>query len=183
MGIRSLTRGGIRAVSGRGQGATIRTMSAQTGAGVQQTAKAGATGGTVMESYEGDISAVDTWTALNSQAGAAQTMIIPEGVTRISGIEIDVAVDLGTSAVSVRVSTQVKLSGRGFPGGPHVMGGPSGGIAAFGTSTGAVALPLTKSYDGLNLPVNSGSTFSIEGVLVGEDPGDVTMTVTVLFES
>jgi hypothetical protein len=179
----SVPRGGRgRAVLERiaGGGASIAGQAQATGAGSQQLAK-GHSRGTLVQSYEGDVTAVDTWTAINAQGGTAQTMMSPQGVSRLSCLSVDVALDAGTSAVSVRAAVQVRISGQAFPGGPHVFGGPAGGIAE--VTSGGVGLALAKAHDGLNVPVLANSNMTIEAAMVGEDAGDLTVVVTLQFEA
>ena len=82
-----------------------------------------------------------------------------------------------------RSAAQIILIGQGAPGGPHTFSGPAGGVTGFGTSTGALALPLNKKIDGLNIPVNSGTIIAFEAALIGEDPGDATISVGVQYEA
>ena len=144
--------------------------------GVPRGARGGeATAGKAYRSYEGDIAAVDTLTNLVAFGGNAQTIEVPQGATMLDSLDIDLSVDLGAAVVSVRGHAQVRIIGQGFRNSPHDFNGPA--LSFQGVTSGNLGVQGTKKYEGLGIAVVSGGTFEVQGVLIGEDPGDATLAV------
>ena len=108
-------------------------------------------------------------------------MLVPEGVDRITSVHINVGADMG-GASSVRINTQLRIQGQAVLGGPHDFSGPAGLSEAIGATAGR-ACQLNIKYDGLNIPVIGGNIIDLQGYMVGEDAGDLTMSVGIVYDS
>jgi hypothetical protein len=138
------------------------------------------TRGIAYRSYEGDIAAVDTLTSLTAFGGNTVSTQVPKGASVLDSMDIGLSVDLGAAVVSVRAHVQVQLIGQGFKNSPHQFGGPA--VSCQGVTSGlAIAGPTNVRYEGLNIECVEGGDASIQGVLIGEDPGDTTLCVTLGF--
>lgn len=138
-----------------------------------------ASSGVAVRSYEGDVASVDTATVLNAFGGQTQTMIVPQGAAFIESIDIDMSLDLGASAVSVRGHSQVRLTGQGVKNGLHDFNGPA--MSVQGVTSGNAIAQGSKTHQNLMIPVVAGADIQIYGYLIGEDPGDATISVQVKY--
>lgn len=160
-GLRGRAPGGV--LTGVGRGAEAR--------GGQPTK------GIAYRSYEGDIAAVDTLTSLTAFGGNTVSTQVPKGAAVLDSMDIGMSTDLGAAVVSVRSHSQVQLIGQGFKNSPHQFGGPACSVQ--GVTSGNVGWESSKRYENLNIECVEGGDASIQGVLIGEDPGDVTLCVTL----
>lgn len=150
------------------------------GRGVQPGTAAGGqpTRGIAYRSYEGDVAAVDTLTNLVAFGGNAVSTQVPKGAAVLDSMDIGASFDLGAAVVSVRCHVQVQLVGQGFKNSPHQFGGPA--MSAQGVTSGlAISAPSNVRYENLNISTVEGGDASIQAVLIGEDPGDSTICVTL----
>ena len=131
--------------------------------------------GMAYRAYEGDIAAVDTITNLTAFGGQAQTVQVPQGAKTLERVYIGASYDFGNAVVSVRAQCQVRLLGQGLRGSPHDFNGPSGENQGV-TSGIAIGEHATK-YEDLNIGVVEGGDLQVQAVLIGEDPGDATISV------
>lgn len=137
-----------------------------------------ATKGIAYRSYEGDVAAVDTLTSLTAFGGNTVSTQVPKGAAVLDSMDIGMSTDLGAAVVSVRSHCQVQLVGQGFKNSPHQFGGPA--MSAQGVTSGlAISGPANIRYENLNIATVEGGDASIQAVLIGEDPGDVTVCVTL----
>jgi hypothetical protein len=151
-----------------------RSMRVQPG-GIATGGKAAA--GMAYRSYEGDVAAVDTLTNLAAFGGNAQTVQVPQGAKVLDRIDIDMSLDLGAAVVSVRGHCQIRIIGQGIKGSPHDFGGPA--MSCQGVTSGNAIAQGTKKYENLGIPVVSGGDLQIQAALIGEDPGDATIAVSL----
>jgi len=158
---------------------TIRNVSPTTRASASTATGGKPRTGMRYQSFEGDLAAVDTAVAVNAFGGNAQTVAIPQGAAELDMIDIGLSLDVGAAVASVRGHCQVELLGEGMPGGPHGFGGPA--VSVQGVTSGNAMVEASKRYENVNIAVVSGGTFTIRGVLIGEDPGDATVCVTLGF--
>lgn len=130
---------------------------------------------------EVDIAAVNTWTALtNFGATAAGNVRVPTKATYLTKIEISTAFDVNSTAAVYKLLSAIRLSGPGMKnGGNYRFIGQVGThvqVNAFSAmSRHKVQVYLTR------IPVNGGDDITIEGAMLAEDCGDVTMAVTLHF--
>ena len=133
--------------------------------------------GMAYRSYEGDLAAVDTIGNLTAFGGTAQTVIVPQGASIIDRIAIGMSLDLGGAMVSVRGHCQIRLVGQGVVGSPHDFGGPA--LTVQGLTSGNAIGTGNVEYRDLAIPVVDGGEIQVQAVLIGEDPGDATVSVTL----
>lgn len=135
------------------------------------------TKGIAYRSYEGDVAAVDTLTSLTAFGGNTVSTQVPKGAAVLDSMDIGMSLDWGAAVVSVRGHCQVQLIGQGFKNSPHQFGGPA--TSNQGVTSGLAALESSKRYESLNIECVEGGDASIQAVLIGEDPGDATVCVTL----
>lgn len=132
---------------------------------------------------EVDIAAVNTWTALtNYGATAAGAVQVPSKARYLSKIEISTAWDVTSTAAVYKLMSAIRLSGNGLV---------NGGIYKFLGQCGyhaQVNAFAAGSYHGVQtyltrIPVSPSDSISIEGVMLAEDAGDITIAVTLHFSA
>jgi hypothetical protein len=133
--------------------------------------------GIAYRSFEGDVAAVDTLTTLSAFGGNSVNTNTPKGASVLNSIDIAMSVDVGAAVASVRAHCQVQLVGQGFMNSPHQFGGPA--VSVQGVSSGNAMVEASKRYEGLNIACVESSDATIQAVLIGEDPGDATICVTL----
>lgn len=130
---------------------------------------------------EGDISSVDTWTALQGiGASSVGDVKVPIDAKALSRIDIVVTADMDTPAGGLACLAGFRMSGNGLAtGGIHrylthgfTAGGKTAGEAACRTKV--VSMP-TK------IAVKGGNEISLEGIMLGEDVGTLTMEIVLTF--
>lgn len=152
------------------------------GAGVPGPAAGGApTSGMAYRSYEGDVVAVDTLTNLTAFGGNAQTIEVPQGARVLDSLRITMSVDYGAAVVSVRAHCQVRIIGQGFRNSPHDFNGPAQSCQGVTSGLGISGGECTVEYEDMAIAVVGGGVFEIQAVLIGEDPGDTTISVGMGF--
>jgi len=108
------------------------------------------------------------------QAGAGKSP------TKIRAVVIGVAVDQGTSAVSLRVASRFRLSGSGInEGGAHEFLGPQGFTGE--VTAGQVCLENTTIIVIVDIPVNAGGTILAEHNFTTETPTASTVAMGLLY--
>ena len=135
------------------------------------------TKGRAYRSYEGDIAAVDTLTSLTAFGGNTVSTQVPKGAQWLDSMDIGLSLDAGAAVISVRAHVQVQLLGQGFRNSPHQFGGPA--VSVQGITSGNAMVEASKRFNNLAIGCVEGGDATIQGVLIGEDPGDVTLCVTL----
>lgn len=126
---------------------------------------------------EGDLSAADTEVVLNTQGSVASpSMVVPAGSTKIDKIVAAVAADL--TAVGA-AGFYAKLGGPAVLGGEQVIAlGDQGGSSGTDTA-GVVGGPII--LEDLNISVRAQDTIVISAEMAGDDLGDASICITLLF--
>jgi len=131
----------------------------------------------------GAIAAVNTWTALTYFNGGALGVVqVPSKAAFISQIEISSAFDVNSTAAVYKLLTAIRMSGSGFV---------SGGIYKFlgqcGTHVQVNAFSAMSHHKVTTymtrIPVKPSDQITIEGAMLAEDCGDLTISVTLHFSS
>lgn len=150
------------------------------GGGVGSPAKGGeAAAGMSYLSFEGDIAAVDTITNLSAFGGSSVTVQVPQGASVLNMCDIAASFDIGAAVASVRGHVQVRLVGSGLRNSPHDFNGPA--VSVQGVTSGNAMVEASKRYEGLSIGVVGGGQLQVQAVLIGEDPGDATISVGLGF--
>jgi len=105
--------------------------------------------------------------------------------SKIKAISIGVAVDLGTSAVSLRQTPILRLSGAGIKGsGRHDYHGPLGYAGHIGSSASQGAYPdgSTKLIKDVDIDINPGGQVLVEHQFIVETPTASTVAIGILLE-
>jgi hypothetical protein len=129
---------------------------------------------------ENSITAVGTRTALTAQgADTPGAFVVPTNVSRITEIRISVApavaddANLGWTSMAWFYGSGIVLSEGKFPG-------PVGLIEGAATMSGNIQVEQQVYLT--NIPVRPGGTFSVDGVMNGEDIGALHMLVEVIYD-
>jgi len=125
---------------------------------------------------EGEATVVDTKTQLTTLGSqtAPGPLLVPMGVTKL--IEM-IAAAMANWAAANDCAGLIRLEGPGLPKGPEVVA-----VGAFGNSVatgGNAAAPAQKIP--LDVDVTPGNEILIFGEMVGEDIGQVSFGVTLVF--
>jgi hypothetical protein len=129
-------------------------------------------------SREGDVTAVDTKTQLTTLGSetAPGPLLVPNIARRIAQLIVTGISDMATNADTAYFC---RLEGPGLTGGPEAFAvGADGAQVATGGQAGRIADIID-----VNIPVTSNQEILIFGEMAGEDQGQMTMGVTVVFES
>lgn len=130
---------------------------------------------------EGDISSVDTWTALqNVGATSVGDVKVPMDAKALSRIDVMVSADMDTPAGGLGSIAAFRLSGNALmAGGVHrylahafTAGGKTAGEAACRSKV--ISMPM-------KVPVKGGNELGVEGIMLGEDSGTFTMSIVFTF--
>lgn len=131
----------------------------------------------VYRSREGDVTAIDTKTQLTTLGSetAPGPLLVPSGAKKICGIIVTGISDLAAAADAAHF---IRLEGPGLQDGPESMA--VGGEGAQ-TTTGGMASRLAEVIE-MDLDVVPNQEVLIFGETAGEDMGQATIGVTVIFE-
>jgi hypothetical protein len=129
------------------------------------------------------ITAVNTWTALTYYGAVAEgNPRVPMRAKFISEIQISSAFDVDSAAAAYKLATAIKLSGAGMKnGGLYRFIGQCGSAVQVNAFATMHSMPITR-YP-CRIPVNPGDEIVIEGAMIAEDAGDVTISVTIKFSA
>lgn len=133
---------------------------------------------TVSEFREGEITALDSFTALQGACGDSvnNAISVAPKVAAIKQIRVSHGQDGSTAGVGTYA---VKLTGTGLD---IQQSFSVGGWSNVGTETGA-ALDNAVTLIECNIPVNQNGTISVFGGVAGSaDPGTVSMGVELVFQ-
>ena len=130
---------------------------------------------------EADIAAVDTVTNLtNIGASAEGSFDVPIEAKTLQTIATMVVPDFGASVVGVRLAAIYNLKGNGLKfGGAYQFAGPGAFFSAV-TDGGSGESWGPEMHD-VDLAVKGGNVIAGEATVVGEDPGDVTAAIGLLY--
>lgn len=131
----------------------------------------------IYRTREGDVAAVDTKTqlaTLGSQA-APGPLLVPNNAKRICGLIVAGINDLAAAEDSANM---VRIEGPGLEDGPESLAVGAEGVQV---ATGGCAARLAE-YIPIELDVNPNQEIQLFGEMLGEDMGQVTLGVTVVFE-
>lgn len=129
---------------------------------------------------EGDITSVDTRTALVTQGSVATpSLIVPAGYTKIIKI---IAAAAAEGLADGKQTFYLRLGGNAVQGGEQLIPvAASGRIAVQAGSDASPSLCRAVVLDNLEIPVSSSDTLSIWGEGAGDDTGTPHMVVTLVF--
>lgn len=130
---------------------------------------------------EADINAADTLTRLTAQGSVtAPSLVVPSGMKKISKIIGVVASDaLADDGMYIFF---VRLGGAAVLGGEQTIVMHGGGNQTVQTgSDAAPSIGVPFVLDDVDIAVSPSDVISISAELAGVDPGDTTVTVTVVF--
>ena len=133
--------------------------------------------GKLYRSREGTIASVDTKTQLTTLGSetAPGPLMVPAGAKSLKSV----IVAMGTSqAVAADGSMFIRLEGPGLPEGPETLAVGSQGVAV---ATGGHGSRTAIEVD-LDIPVVPANEILVFGENAGEDVGDVTIGVTLVFQ-
>lgn len=130
---------------------------------------------------EGDINAVDTLTRLTAQGSvSAPSRVTPSKAKKIKAIYATAGVDGAAAGSGVFL---IRLGGAAVQNGEQTIV-----FACAGSSTvqaGADAAPIQTGLfrlENADIEVSSSEVISVSGELMGEDLGDTTVAITLVFE-
>ena len=131
---------------------------------------------------EGDIAAVDVETQLTSiGATASGDPRVPVDKNALAAIVPLIALDAGAAAVTVRLAGAARIGGNGMKlGGSYRFALPGGFVGA--VTDGGGAFCNRPEITSVGLPVVPGNTLEIYAIVLGEDPGDVTAAIGLLYQ-
>lgn len=129
---------------------------------------------------EGDITTVDTRTALTTQGSVVSpSLIVPAGYTKIIKI---IAAAAAEGLADGKQTFYLRLGGNAVQGGEQLIPvSASGRIAVQSGSDAAPSLCRAIVLDNLEIPVSSSDTLSIWGEGAGDDTGTPHMVATLVF--
>jgi hypothetical protein len=129
---------------------------------------------------EGDVTTVDTRTALLTQGSVtAPVMVVPQGYTRIDKI---IAAAASEALADGKQTWFIRLGGNAVQGGEQVIClGSSGRIAVQAGSDAAPQAVAPTVLEDVQIPVNGGDTISVWAEGAGEDTGTGHVVVTLAF--
>ncbi len=130
---------------------------------------------------EGDINAANTLTNLTTQGSvAAPSRVTPSGAKRIVGILVAAAADqLAEGAANVLI----RLGGNAIRRGEQtiIVAGLAGNTVVSGSDLPPVYNPLFMLMDA-DIEVDGSEVIDIAGEILGDDLGDATVVITLIFE-
>lgn len=129
---------------------------------------------------EGDLTTVDTRTALTTQGSvAAPSLIVPTDMTKIDKLIVAAASE---GLANGNSSYFVRLGGNAVLGGEQLI--PVSASGTIAVQAGSDAAPQNISaqvYENLEIPVSGGDTISIWAEMAGVDSGTGRAVVTAVF--
>lgn len=100
-------------------------------------------------------------TAADSWVDMGAVIVVPANVTRLARVEVNLAPDWGTSAVSVRHAPVYRILGSGLQEqSPHSYLGPFGGVSV--VTTGGLSEENTKQVYDVDIPVSVGGSITAQ---------------------
>lgn len=125
---------------------------------------------------EGDVTAVDTKTALTTAGSdtAPGPLLVPGGMKYITGVRIAAIQNM---AAATGFSAFVRLEGAGMVGGPQTLAACAGGNAV---ATGGNFVNEAVEYR-INFPVTEGNEIQVFGEMAGTDIGGTGVIVGLEF--
>ena len=125
---------------------------------------------------EGEATAVDTKTALTTLGSetAPGPLLVPQGVSKLHSVLIAA---MANFAAANDCSALVRLEGSGLPKGPEVLGAGTFGTAI---ATGSNQAQLAREVV-LDVEATPGNEILVFGEMPGEDIGQVSFGVTLIF--
>lgn len=129
---------------------------------------------------EGDITAADTRTALNTQGSVSSpSLIVPAGYTKIIKI---IAAAASEGLADGKQVFYLRLGGNAVQGGEQLIPvSAAGRIAVQSGSDAAPQVCPATVIDNLEIPVSGSDTLSIWGEGAGDDTGTARMVATLVF--
>lgn len=130
---------------------------------------------------EGDINAVDTLTRLTAQGSvAAPSRVTPAGSKRIIGILSAFSVDGAAEGSGIFA---IRLGGAAVKNGEQVIviGGAGTNTAQAGSDTAPIAAGLLQMKE-VDIEIESTSVISVAAEMIGEDLGDATVVITLIYD-
>lgn len=129
---------------------------------------------------EGDITAVDTRTALNAQGSlTAPSKLVPAGYTKIDKIVVVGAAD---GLADGKASLFLRIGGNAVLGGEQVL--PIATVGRIAVQLGSDSAPQTcwpVVLDNLDIQVSPSDTISVWAEAAGDDPGTAYVCATLVF--
>lgn len=129
---------------------------------------------------EGDITAVDTRTALNTQGSiTAPSKLVPAGYTKIDKIIVAGAAD---GLADGKASLFLRIGGNAVLGGEQVI--PIGTVGRIAVQSGSDAAPQIQGpviFEDLEIEVSPSDTVSVWAEAAGDDPGTAYVACTLVF--
>lgn len=129
---------------------------------------------------EGDITAVDTRTALNTQGSVtAPSKLVPAGYTKIDKVIVAGAAD---GLADGKASLFLRIGGNAVLGGEQIL--PIGTVGRIAVQTGSdsapqIAYPVV--LENLDIEVSPSDTISVWAEAAGDDPGTAYVCATLVF--
>lgn len=129
---------------------------------------------------EGDVTAVDTRTALTTQGSVTSpSMVVPTGMTVIDKLIVAAASE---ALADGKQAYFIRLGGNAVQGGEQVIAvATSGRIAVQAGSDAAPQVVRPFIIEDVQIAVNAGDTISIWAEGAGDDTGTARVAVTVIF--
>jgi len=129
---------------------------------------------------EGDITAVDSRTALTTQGSVtAPSLVIPAGVTRITKIIVSAAADGAAAGAAVFF---IRLGGAAVLKGEQVIViAATSHIAVQSGGDGRAPAQAPLVLDNVDISVSASDTITIAAEMAGEDLGTSRVGVTLVF--
>ncbi len=160
-------------------GTDIGLMSVQVGLEFSDAAGAGAPEYKTI-TVEGDITAVDTRTALLTQGSVtAPSMLVPASYTKIDKIVVASAAE---GLADGSVSLFIRLGGNAVKGGEQLI--PVSSVGRIAPQAGSDTAPQICSpivYENVGIEVSPSDTISVWAEMAGTDVGTARAAVTLLF--
>ena len=130
---------------------------------------------------EGDLTAVDTWTAC-TYIGATNegSFKVPIGFSNLAAVGIVAAVDAGDLAASVRAGVIARLTGNGLATG-GAFSFLNDGMTLNVVTTGMACCVDDVDQNAVDLAVKPGNVITAEVMITGEDPGAMNAAVQLFW--
>lgn len=128
-------------------------------------------------SREGEATATDTKSALTTLGSetAPGALLVPSGVSKLSGVIVAM---VGNFALAATSGGLIRIEGSGLPQGPEVIAvGATGTSVATGVNDNVPARLIE-----LDVPVTPLNEILLFGEMVGDDIGQLSFGVTLIFE-
>lgn len=129
-------------------------------------------------SREGEATAVDTKTQLTTLGSetAPGPLLVPANAKKLAGV---IVAGMENMAAATGFSAMVRLEGPGLPEGPETIAVLAGGVPVATGGNAAAKAVLTP----LDIPVIPANEILIFAEMTGTDVGQVSVGVTLVFET